>query len=79
MLVPMSKPKNTYGMIGTQIKQLRTALGLSQRKLAQKAGLHASHISHIESGMLKNPRLDTVLKIADALGVDRGKFFEQAR
>ncbi|MCK5306887.1 MAG: helix-turn-helix transcriptional regulator [Candidatus Omnitrophica bacterium] len=59
-------------MLSKNIKQLRKKYNLSQEQLAQKAGITYSTLIKIESGLNKNPTLDTLRKIADALkvGVD---------
>jgi len=44
-------------------------LGLSQAELARKTDLPAATISRIVSGQRSNPRLDTLRRIAGALGV----------
>lgn len=62
-------------MIATRVKQLREKKGWSQRELAKKAGLSSSHIEHVESGYIKSPTFATLVKICDALGVARAKFF----
>lgn len=46
----------------------RTALGISQRDLAQLCGLPQSSIARIESGRT-TPKLDTLLKIIHPLGL----------
>ena len=46
----------------------RTALGITQRELAQLCGLPQSSIARIESGKTK-PKLDTLLKIIHPLGL----------
>jgi transcriptional regulator with XRE-family HTH domain len=56
--------------LGELLKTRREALGLTQRELAQKIGVEASHIAFIESGRRK-PSLKLVVRIADTLGVDR--------
>ncbi len=59
-------------MLSKNIKQLRKKHNLSQEQLAQKAGITYSTLIKIESGANKNPTIDTLRKIADALkvGVD---------
>ena len=46
--------------------------------LAQDAGLHQSMISLVERG-LRNPTLDTFLRIADALQIDFPELLKRAR
>jgi transcriptional regulator with XRE-family HTH domain len=55
--------------IGENIKILRLKVGISQDALSKKADLAFHTISKIESGSTPDPRVDTVKKIADALGV----------
>jgi transcriptional regulator with XRE-family HTH domain len=43
----------------------------SQESLAKAAGLHRTAISITERGQ-REPRLDTILRLADALGVEAG-------
>src|SRR5262245_35390845 len=54
---------------GEWLRQYRTAAGLSQEELAQRAGLSAHGISDLERGARKNPYPATVRLLADALGV----------
>lgn len=61
--------KNTHEL-GGFLKSRRKALGLTQRTLAQKLGVEASHVAFIESGRRK-PSLKLVARIADTLGLDR--------
>jgi transcriptional regulator with XRE-family HTH domain len=72
-------PPILIGMIGKKIRQLRKAKGLSQRQLAEVAGVAASHVGLIESGRIRNPRLDTLLKLSVALGFPRGHVLETGR
>jgi len=62
----MSKEKST---IGKSIKKYRQKLGISQDKLSKLAGMTFQTITKIESGATPDPRIETVKKIADALGV----------
>jgi transcriptional regulator with XRE-family HTH domain len=50
-------------------------LGLSQEKLAAKAGVDRAFLSGIESGS-RNPGILTVAKLAKALGVTAAKLME---
>ena len=56
--------------LGEFLKARREGLGLTQRSLAQKLGVEASHVAFIESGRRK-PSLKLVARIADTLGLDR--------
>ena len=56
-------------IIAKNIKKYRTELGISQDKLSKLAGITLHTITKIESGATPDPRIETVKKIADALGV----------
>jgi len=56
-------------MLSTNIKKLRKKHNLSQEQLAQKAGITYSTLIKIESGLNKNPTLETLTKIAGAFKV----------
>ena len=51
-----------------EITQERIRRGLSQRQLAEKCGLKQSAIARIES-LQSVPRIDTIIKIANALDI----------
>lgn len=46
---------------------MREAKGWSQRMLSEKSGVKQAVISLIEQGYTKNPRVDTIGKLAQAL------------
>jgi transcriptional regulator with XRE-family HTH domain len=48
---------------------LRGRAGLSQGRTAQHSGLHVTEIGLLERG-LRLPRLDTIVKLSGALGVE---------
>jgi transcriptional regulator with XRE-family HTH domain len=54
--------------IGQQVRDLRVMSGLSQEQLALRSGVSEISISKIETGKVR-PRLSTVRKLADGLGV----------
>jgi transcriptional regulator with XRE-family HTH domain len=58
--------------VGETVRSRREALGLTQRSLAEKLGVEASHIAFIESGRRK-PSLKLIGRFADVLGIDRQK------
>ena len=62
----MSKQEAT---IGENIKKYRNKLAISQNFLSKRANLAFHTIAKIEAGATPNPTIDTVKKIADALGV----------
>jgi transcriptional regulator with XRE-family HTH domain len=56
-------------IIAKNIKKYREKKGISQDKLSKLAGITLHTITKIESGATPDPRIETVKKIADALGV----------
>jgi len=56
-------------IISKNIKKLRTKLGLTQDDLAKKADIKYSTLMKIESGTVNKPSVQTMAKIAKALGV----------
>ncbi len=53
----------------------RHAASMSQEELAARAEIHRTQISLIEGGK-RMPRLDTVVKLAGALGVPTGALLD---
>lgn len=63
---------------GYNVKHLREAKGWSQDKLSEVSGLHRTYISGIERGV-RNPTIEIVSEIANALEVKPGLLFEEER
>ncbi|PJC02206.1 MAG: XRE family transcriptional regulator [Candidatus Komeilibacteria bacterium CG_4_9_14_0_8_um_filter_36_9] len=55
--------------LANNVKKLREAKGLSQEKLARLADVANNTLIKMESGENQNPTLDTLKKVAKALGV----------
>jgi predicted transcriptional regulator len=55
-----------FAKIADQVAERRMAKGLSQRELAELVGTTQSAIARLERGG-RPPRIDTLLRIADAL------------
>jgi transcriptional regulator with XRE-family HTH domain len=55
--------------LGEHIRLARRAVGLSRAKLAESIGMHPVNYAKIERGQ-KNVTFDTLLRIADGLGLD---------
>ena len=58
-----------------RIRQIRAGKGLSQEELADIAGLHRTYVSSVERGE-RNVTVDSLERLAEALGVDIRAFFE---
>src|SRR5262245_50889624 len=59
-----------------RLKALREKAELTQQALADEAGIKISIINKIESGQRKHPRMDTLHRLARALGVDVSAFVQ---
>jgi transcriptional regulator with XRE-family HTH domain len=55
-------------LFGARVRALRTARGLSQEQLAERADMHWTYVSGVERGV-RNPGLNSIGRIARALGV----------
>lgn len=66
--MPARRSAEAQPALGRAIRQIREREGLSQEELAEKANLHATWVSPIETGR-NNPNFGTVRRIARALGV----------
>jgi transcriptional regulator with XRE-family HTH domain len=62
-------------VVGQRIRNYRTGLGWSQERLAEAAGCHHTYIGQIERGE-KNATIESVEKIAAAMGVPMSQLFE---
>jgi transcriptional regulator with XRE-family HTH domain len=63
------KKKNDLGPL---IRHQRESFRLTQRELARKLGVKASHVAYIEGGM-RRPSLSLVRRIAETLGLNKQK------
>jgi transcriptional regulator with XRE-family HTH domain len=63
---------------GDAVRQHRTLIRLSQVDLAERAGLDRTYVSGIERNA-RNPSLQNLQKIANALGSDLDVLFATAR
>jgi transcriptional regulator with XRE-family HTH domain len=60
------------------IRQTRKELGVSQRALADAAGLSRSYLCDIERGRGTQPSVTTLDKLAEALGASRSELLRAA-
>jgi transcriptional regulator with XRE-family HTH domain len=61
--------------LGSNVKRLRLAMGLSQEDFAHRAGVHRTYISDIELGK-RNPTIEIVEQLAGALDVQPGRLLD---
>lgn len=66
MLLPMAGTET----FGAALRRLRVSAGLTQERLAERAGVSAAGVAALEAGRRTAPRLHTVGLLCDALGVD---------
>lgn len=64
--------------IGTEIKRIRKALGISQMKLAEEVGVSFQQIQKYEKGINKIS-VEMIQHIAKALGISANTFFEKEK
>jgi transcriptional regulator with XRE-family HTH domain len=61
---------------GAKLKRMRERRFLTREELAEKADTHRDQIGRLERGEVENPRIATIRKLADALGVDPAELVE---
>ena len=62
-------------LVGKRVYYYRKARGLTQARLAEKAGVHFTYIGQLERGE-KNATITSLWKISQALGISMGSLFE---
>jgi transcriptional regulator with XRE-family HTH domain len=58
-------------MLGDAVRRHRLALEISQEELASLSGLHRTYVGGVERGE-RNPSVETIARLAAALGVEPG-------
>ena len=66
-------------MTGKKVRELRKANNLTMSELAKKSGTASSYISDLENGKIKNPSINKIEKIAEALGVSLDELREHKK
>ena len=61
--------ENKTKALAEKVKQWRKKKELTQDKLARNANVPYTTLAKIESGVIKNPSIETVMKIANGLGI----------
>ena len=69
---PVATPTERRDQFGPYLKEVRTKLGLSLRKVEEFSNgkIHNAYLSQIESGRTKSPNPDLVAAIAEVYGLD---------
>jgi transcriptional regulator with XRE-family HTH domain len=63
------------GDLGSNLRDARKRLGLTQEQVAERSGVHPTEVSRIEAGK-RDPRVSTLLRLARALEVRPGELLE---
>jgi transcriptional regulator with XRE-family HTH domain len=61
-----------------QIRIIRQNKGIKQNQLAAMCGLRQATLSNLETGRARNPKMETLERIAKALGVSIGDLLEKS-
>jgi transcriptional regulator with XRE-family HTH domain len=73
----MAERSAAHAGFGRAIRDLRRHRGISQEQLGFDSDLHRTYIGGIERGE-RNPSLQNILRIADALGVSASELLAAA-
>ena len=82
-MLPMARPSPTYSGtkelvgLGTVIRDMRLALGLSQEALANEVGIDRSYMGGIERGE-HNLAMINLVKIANTLNLSAAELLRKA-
>jgi transcriptional regulator with XRE-family HTH domain len=61
--------------LGTNLREARERLGLTQEQVAERSGVHATEVSRIEAGK-RDPQVSTVERLAKAVEVKPGRLLD---
>ena len=64
----MAMGEGEYAMYINKIKQIREENGMTLEKLASLAGISQGYLCHLERGKRKNPSIEVMSNISNALG-----------
>lgn len=62
---------------GQNVRYWRKQRGMSQEDLAERAKIHVTYVSGVETGY-RNPTLKVIGRIAEALGVEANTLFSSS-
>lgn len=63
------------GDLGSNLREARKKLQLTQEQVAERSGVHPTEVSRIEAGK-RDPRISTFLRLASALEIPPGQLLE---
>ncbi|MEX0973253.1 MAG: helix-turn-helix transcriptional regulator [Solirubrobacterales bacterium] len=61
--------------LGTNLRQARERLGLTQEQVAERSGVHSTEVSRIEGGK-RDPKISTLERLARAVEVEPGRLLD---
>jgi transcriptional regulator with XRE-family HTH domain len=67
---------SVYRSVGRNIARYRKAKKLSQSQLAEKSGISLKYIQNLEGRNPRKATLETLKKIADAVGIEYSRLFK---
>lgn len=67
--MPTLMARDSVPGLAKKLRDAREAAGLSQAEVAERSGVHTVSISRFESD-LRTPSISTLIKLADAIGVE---------
>lgn len=63
------------GALGSNLRDARKKLGLTQEQVAERSGVHPTEVSRIEAGK-RDPRVSTLKRLAEAVEVKPGQLVD---
>ena len=63
--------------LAARLKAIREAKGMTKYRLAKVSGVSETYIYRIERGLIKNPRRDTLQKLASGLNITLAQLVEE--
>lgn len=60
---------------GTNLREARERLGLTQEQVAERSGVHATEVSRMEAGK-RDPQVSTLERLAKAVEVTPGQLLD---
>ena len=71
----MPRAQANRGDLGSNLREARKRLGLTQEQVAERSGVHSTEISRIEGGK-RDPQVSTLRKLAKAVELPPGRLLE---
>ena len=68
----MARPRDVFA---ANVRRLREQRGMTQEQLADASELHLNHVCKIENRQ-REPKVETIAKLARGLGVESGPLFD---